>query len=144
MSVFSFAFETSDIIHDNSKVIKTCSKTQEMALERLNFSKFPGGVCPGPLEVLAPWACVGQIHVRPLPQFLNANLRGSAIWETRWTKLISVCISRKLWRKHFRSLLHSCNVSTLQFSVFIRADLTLERFSSHCQGMRSFAKKEVL
>ena len=32
---------------------------------------------------------------------INCN----AIWETCGTKLISVCINRKLWRKHFWSLL---------------------------------------
>ena len=38
---------------------KTHSKTLEMALKRLYFSKFPGEHAAGPLEVL------GQIHVRP-------------------------------------------------------------------------------
>ena len=50
---------------------KTHSKTLEMALKRLYFSKFPGEHAAGPLEVLAPLAMrFGQIHVRP-PKFSN-------------------------------------------------------------------------
>ena len=45
---------------------KTHTKTQEMALKGLYFSKFSCGACPRtPLEVLAPSARVGQIRVRP-------------------------------------------------------------------------------
>ena len=52
-----FSFVTCSISH---------TKTQEMALKRLYFSKFPWGACPRtPLEVLAPKARVGQIHVPP-------------------------------------------------------------------------------
>ena len=46
--------------------IKTHTKTQEMALKRLYFSKFSWGACPRTsLEVLAPSARVGKIRVRP-------------------------------------------------------------------------------
>ena len=47
---------------------KTHTKTQEMTLKGLYFSKFSCGACPRtPLEVLAPSARVGQIRVRPPP-----------------------------------------------------------------------------
>ena len=46
--------------------IKTHTKTQEIKLKRLYFSKFSWEACPWtPLEVLAPSARVGQIRVRP-------------------------------------------------------------------------------
>ena len=52
--------------------IKTHTKTQEMALKRLYFSKFSWRACPRtPLQVLAPWARVGQIRVCPPPKFLS-------------------------------------------------------------------------
>ena len=46
--------------------IKTHTKTQEMPLKRLYFSKFSWGACPRtPLGVLAPSARVGQIRASP-------------------------------------------------------------------------------
>ena len=46
--------------------IKTHTKTQEMALKRLYFSKFSWRACPRTLlEVLTPSARVGQIRVCP-------------------------------------------------------------------------------
>ena len=52
--------------------IKTHTKTQEMALKRLYFSKFFRGACPQTsLEVLAASARVGQIRVYPPPKFLS-------------------------------------------------------------------------
>ena len=51
--------------------IKTHTKTQEMALKRLYFSKFSWRACSRtPLEILAPLARVGQIPVYP-PKFLS-------------------------------------------------------------------------
>ena len=50
--------------------IKTHTKTQEMALKRLYFSKFFRGACPRTsLEVLAASARVGQIRVCPPKNF---------------------------------------------------------------------------
>ena len=46
--------------------IKTHTKTQEMALKRLYFSKFSWGACPRTrLDVFAPLARVGRIPVCP-------------------------------------------------------------------------------
>ena len=56
--------------------IKTHTKTQEMALKRLYFSKFSWGACPRtPREVLAPSARVGQIRVRPPPPKFSKPVR---------------------------------------------------------------------
>ena len=63
---------------------KTHSKTLEMALKRLYFSKFPGEHAVGPLEVLAPLAVrFGQIHVRP-QKFLSPYAHVSS-WQAEWT-----------------------------------------------------------
>ena len=55
LSIF-FSFVTCSMTH---------TKTQEMALKRLYFSKFSWGACPRTtLEVLAPSAEVGQTRIR--------------------------------------------------------------------------------
>ena len=65
--------------------IKTNTKTQEMALRRLYFSKFSWRACPRtPLEVLTPSAQVGQIRVCPYAHgYLTlAKLQGGPVCPT--------------------------------------------------------------